>query len=86
MLIHISLTAMLTPFGIYIFNVMGMGLSNSGDLFESSLHTCISDLSGCNKIADDIPIFGRTQEEHDSNVIQFLECCLDMNLKLNPEV
>ena len=37
------LTAMLTPFGIYIFNVMAMGLCNSGDLFESSLCTCISD-------------------------------------------
>ena len=62
-----------------------MGLSNSGDLFESSLCTCISDLPGCTNITDDILIFGRTQEEHDSNIIQFLEHCLDMNIKLNPE-
>ena len=76
---------MLTPFGVYVFNIMAMGLSNSGDLFEFSLHTCISDLPGCTNIADDIFIFGRTQEEYDSNVIQFLEHCLDMNIKLSPE-
>ena len=61
-----------------------MGLSNSGDLFESSLCTCISDLPVCTYIADNILIFGRTQEEHDSKVIQFLEHCLVMNIKLNP--
>ena len=79
------LTAMLTPFDIYIFNIVAMGLRNSGDLFQSSLNTCISDLPGCTNITDDIHIFGGTQEEHNSNAIQFLECCLDMNIKLNPE-
>ena len=28
-------TAMLTPLGVYVFNVLTMGLSNSNDLFES---------------------------------------------------
>ena len=64
---------------------MVMGLSNSGDLFESSLCTCISDLPGCTNIADDSLIFGKIQEEYDCNVIQFLEHCLDMNIKLNPK-
>ena len=31
------LTAMLTPFGIYVYNVLAMGLNNATDLFE----TCI---------------------------------------------
>ena len=79
------LTAVFTSFGIYIFNIVAMGLHNSGDLFETSLCTCISDLPGCTIIPDNIPIFGRTQEEHDSNVAQFLEHCLDINIKLNPE-
>ena len=74
------LAAMLTLFGIYIFNIVAMGLSNLGDLFESSVHTCIYDLPGCTNIADNILNFGRTQEEHDSNVSQFMECCLDMTL------
>ena len=31
------LTAMLTPESIYVFNILAMGLSNAGDLFESAL-------------------------------------------------
>ena len=34
------LTAMLTPFGIYVYNILAMGLSNATDLFE----TCIWDV------------------------------------------
>ena len=31
------LTAMLTPECTYVFNILAMGLSNAGDLFESAL-------------------------------------------------
>ena len=34
------LTAMLTPFGIYVYNVLAMGFSNVTDLFE----TCIGEV------------------------------------------
>ena len=34
------LTAMLTQFGIYVHNILGMGLSNATDLFE----TCIQEV------------------------------------------
>ena len=34
-------------------------------------------------IADDILVFGSTQQEHDSNVISFLERCLEVDLRLN---
>ena len=30
-------------------------------------------------------IYGSTQEEHDANVIHFLECCLEIDLHLNPD-
>ena len=32
------LTAMLTPFGIYVYNVLAMGLSNATDVFEMCIH------------------------------------------------
>ena len=32
------LTAMLTKFGIYVYNVLAMGLSNATDLFETCIH------------------------------------------------
>ena len=79
------LTAMLTPEGVYVFNVLAMGLCNAGDLFESALHNLLSGLVGVTNIADDIIVFGSTQEEHDANVIRFLERCLEIDLHLNPE-
>ena len=39
----------------------------------------------CQKYADNIPVFGSTQEEHDANVIRFLERCLEIDLHLNPD-
>ena len=76
---------MLTPEGVYVFNVLAMGLCNAGDLFESALHNLLSGLAGVTNIADDIIVFGLTWKEHDSNVIRFLERCLEINLHLNPQ-
>ena len=79
-----NLTAMLIPLGVYVFNVLTMGLSNSNDLFESALRELLQGLEGVVNIVDDILVFGSTQQEHDSNVITILEKCLEVGLKLNP--
>ena len=76
---------MLTPEGVYVFNVLAMGLCNAGDLFESALRDLLSGLLGVKNITDDIIVFGSTQEEHDVNVIRFLERCLEIDLHLNPD-
>ena len=52
--------------------------------FESALQDLLSGLPGVRNIADDILVFGSTQEEHDANVIRFLERCLQIDLHLNP--
>ena len=76
---------MLTPEAVCVFNVLVMGLCNAGDLFESALHELLPGLPGVTNIADDILVYGSTQEEHDANVIRFLEQCLDIDLHLNPD-
>ena len=50
------LTAMLTPTGVYLFNILTMGLSNSNDLFESALRELIQGLDGMVNIADDVHV------------------------------
>ena len=40
---------MLTPEGVYVFNVLAMGLCNVGDLFESALQDLLSGLPGVKK-------------------------------------
>ena len=74
---------MLTPLGVYVFNVLTMGLSNSNDLFESALMELLQGLKGMVNIAYDILVFGSPQQEHNRNVITFLERCLEVDLKLN---
>ena len=54
------LTSMLTPFGIYVYNVLAMGLSNATDLFETCTHEILHGLNGCTNIADDILVFAST--------------------------
>ena len=76
---------MLTPEGVYVFNVLAMRLCNAGDLFESALRDLLSSLPGIKNIADYVLVFGSTQEEHDANVIRFLERCLEIDLHLNPD-
>ena len=77
------LTVILRPLGLYVFNFLTMGFSYSNDFFESALRELLQSLEGMVNIADDILVFGSTQKEHKSNVITFLEKCLEVDLKLN---
>ena len=75
---------MLTPFGIYVYNVLAMGLSNDTDLFETCIREILEGLTGVTNIADDVLIFGRTETEFKTNVISFLDRCVEQDIHLNP--
>ena len=80
------LTVMFTPFCIYVYNVLAMGLSNATDLFETCIHEVLHGLNGCINIADDILVHGTTYDEFKSNVLAFLDHCVQEDMHLNPEV
>ena len=65
-------TAMLTPIGVFIFNVLAMGLTNANDIFEQCLHDILHGLYGVFNIVDDILVIGETYGEFKDNVIRFL--------------
>ena len=79
------LTGMLTPFRIYVYNVLAMGLSNATDLFETCMHEILQGLNGYTNIADDVLVFGATYDEFKANVIAFLDCCVQEDMHLNPD-
>ena len=79
------LTAMLTPFGIYVCNILAMGLSNATDLFEICIHEVLQGLNGCTNIADDVLVYGTTYEEFKNNVVAFLDHCVQEDMHLNPD-
>ena len=45
---------MLTPIGVFIYNVLAMGLTNANDIFEQCLLDILHGLHGVFNIADDI--------------------------------
>ena len=79
------LTVMLTPFGIYVYNVLAMGLSNTTDLFETCIHEILQGLNGCTNITDNVLVYSTTYDEFKSNVISFLDCCVQKDMHLNPD-
>ena len=80
-----ALTPMLTPFGIYVYNVLAMGLSNATDLFKTCIWEILQGLNGCTNIADDVLVFGATYDEFKTNVLAFLDHCVQEDMCLNPD-
>ena len=76
---------MLTPLGVFIYNVLAMGLSNANDIFEQCLRDILHDLPGVLNIADDILVFGETYQEFKANVLRFLDHCVEKDLHLNAD-
>ena len=54
------------------------------DVFESIILDLFQ-LDGVTNIADDFLVYGRTQEEHDRNVLAFLHRCVEVDMHLNPD-
>ena len=50
-----------------------MGSKVASDIFQRMLDSVYIGLPGVTAIADDMVIFGRNEEEHDRNLILFLE-------------
>ena len=67
---------MLTPLGIYVYNILAMGLSNATDLFETCIWDVLQGLNGCTNIANDILVYGSTYDEFKTKVLAFLDCCV----------
>ena len=62
-----------------------MGSIIAQDVFQQKLDAIFLSVPGITGIADDMNIFGKTDQEHDGNFLNFLEVCRKNNLTLNPE-
>ena len=82
---HRKLMAMLTLIGIFVNNILAMGLSNVTDIFEKFMREIVKDLNGVVNIADDVLVFGVGKEQFQNNVISFLDCCVERDLHWNPD-
>ena len=67
------LTTFRTPFGRYCWQRLPFGLNNSQDIFQARMDSILEGLKGVVSIADDVSVFGTTDKEHDTNLINFME-------------
>ena len=66
-------TCMAFDIGRYQFKRLPMGSKVASNIFQRMLDSVYIGLPGVTGIADDMVIFGRNEEEHDRNLILFLE-------------
>ena len=78
-----ELTTFRTPFGRYCFLRLPFGLSISQDAFQEHMDRITNQCKGCTGISDDIVIFGKSEAEHDQNLIEFLKVARKEGLMLN---
>ena len=76
-------TCMAFDIGRYQFKRLPMGSKVASDIFQRMLDSVYIGLPGVTGIADDMVIFGRNEEEHDRNLILFLETTRKNGLVLN---
>ena len=77
-----QLMAVLTPIGIYLYNVLTIGLSNTTDIFEKYVQNIVDGLEG---VVNDVSVFAMKYDKFKENVINFLDRCVEHDLHLNPE-
>ena len=78
-----KLTCMAFDIGRYQFKRLPMGSKVASDIFQRMLDSVYIGLPGVTGIADDMVIFDRNEEEHDRNLILFLETTRKNGLVLN---
>ena len=78
-----KLTCMAFDIGRYQFKRLPMGSKVASDIFQRMLDSVYIGLPGVTGIADGMVIFGRNEEEHDRNLILFLETTRKNGLVLN---
>ena len=79
------LTTFATPFGRYRWCRLPFGLTVSSEIFQKRLHQALEGLEGVRCIADDVLIWGRTDDEHDERVRLFLQRCCEIGIALNKD-
>ena len=73
-------TAIITPFGTWLFKYTTFGLRNSGATFQRMMDTIFGNIDFCAYYVDDILIYSRNETEHIDHVRQILKLLQDNGL------
>ena len=79
----IGKTAVITPFGLFIFPRCPFGLKNAGQDFQRMMDAILGDLPYCFVYLDDILVFSSSREEHMEHLKQVFELLAENGLVVN---
>ena len=78
-------TTMALDIGRFQWTQFPMGYIVAQNVFKRKLDAIFLRIPGVTGIADDMIIYGRTDQEHDQHLVNFLEVCRKNTLTLNPD-
>jgi len=78
-------TAIITPFGSYVFHYSTFGLRNSGATFQRMMDQIFGHLPFCVAYVDDLLIFSENHDDHNEHVRQVLQLLQDNGLIVHPD-
>lgn len=76
-------TAVITPFGLFEFNVMMFGLCNAAQTFQRLIDSALRGLKFCHAYIDDILIASPDEETHEQHLRSIFERLRRYSLSLN---
>ena len=79
------LTTFNSPFGRYRFTRLPFGLCVSQDIFQQKMDQILELCPGTVGISDDIGVFGKTEQEHDKNLLNLMKVAGEKGLVFNFE-
>ena len=74
------ITTFTTHQGLFRYKRLNFGTSNASEVFQSTIQQVLSGIKGCKNISDDIIIYGKTVDEHDTALRQVFEVAKQRNL------
>ena len=80
-----KLTTMALDIGRFQWTRLPMDSIVAQDMFQRKLDAIFLDIPRVTGIADDMIIYGKNDQKHDGNLLNFLEVCRKNNLTLNAE-
>ena len=79
-----ELTTFRTVFGRYCFLRLPFGLASSQDVFQQHMDRIFNRCTGCVGTADDVAVYGKTEEEHDRNLLNLMKVAEESILQMEP--
>ena len=74
-----------TMYGHYCYLRVPMGASLSSDVYQFKIDEIFQEIPQCVGIADDIVIFGYSDQDHDATLYSVLDRACKVGMKLNPD-